>query len=187
MLFDLFLHYVADPLERRRKEVELWPPAKTDGAAARRELQRKQRLAKAQARRRRHQPWFPIGYRFTEVFPEGWTKDRVWFEGGKHVSAPILALLCDTCRVSPVARARMTACKRVAPGLGRPGCDMRMCAGGAVLGWQHWLGGECLVWRDAMAACWAAVAGLEFAGAWESAMSYLPWAWLGRPPHVIQW
>ena len=85
VLFDLFLHYVADPLEQRRKEVELWPPAKTDGEAARRELQRKQRLAKAQARRRRHQPWFPIGHRFKEVFPEGYTKDHEWFGGGEYV------------------------------------------------------------------------------------------------------
>jgi hypothetical protein len=84
-LFDLFLHYVADPLERRRKEIELWPPAKTDGASARRAPLCKQRLTQAQARRRRHQPWFPLGYRFTETFPEGWTKAGTWFDGGEYV------------------------------------------------------------------------------------------------------
>ena len=84
-------------------------------------------------------------------------------------SAPILALLCDTCRVSPVARARMTASKHVAPGLGGPGCDMCMRADGTVQGWQHWLGGRCPVWRDAVAACWAAVAGEYTEGDWEAA------------------
>ena len=86
-------------------------------------------------------------------------------------SAPILALLCDTCRVSPVARARMTAHKQVAPGLGSPGYGMCMCAGGTVQGWQHWLGGECCVWQDAVAAslCRAAVAGEYAAVEWAAA------------------
>ena len=52
---------------------------------------------------------------------------------------------------------------------------MCMRADGTVQGWQHWLGGRCPVWRDAVAACWAAVAGEYTEGDWAAAAGASGW------------
>ena len=91
-------------------------------------------------------------------------------------SAPIFALLCDTCRATPAARARMTKQKDLAPGLGQPGCDVCRQPSPEVAGWEHWLGGGCPPWRTEVMAGWAAVAEAYEQGGWAAAGRSTGWA-----------